>query len=230
MPQIAGKPPTARYGHSMNYYPDRNIIVVFGGRNDDNFYEYGQSYMNDVWILYLERLTWCRWNAKCNYVPVSRYSHCGEVTGHTLMLFGGLCEENYCKAEVSALDLDGPKRLAFEDEENEEDNEENNEDKDKSDDKKKKNGKNKEDDKKKENTKSKEPNKNKKDDKNKEDTKEKKNNKKNEDKTSVSKMKLKDKNGKKKENEYKLNFSKIEKNNIKSSDVMYSDMAGGNYN
>jgi len=27
----------ARYGHSMNYYAESKILIVFGGRNDKNF-------------------------------------------------------------------------------------------------------------------------------------------------------------------------------------------------
>lgn len=115
VPKVAGKPPSPRYGHSMNYYPDRSILVVFGGRNDSNFDKYGHSYMNDVWILYLEKLTWCRWDTQCSFAPLQRYSHCAELAENAVVVFGGLSEENYCNAEIYALDLDGTRRVAVED-------------------------------------------------------------------------------------------------------------------
>ena len=40
----AGTPPVARYGHSANYDPVRDRMVVFGGRNASGF-------LNDVWSL-----------------------------------------------------------------------------------------------------------------------------------------------------------------------------------
>lgn len=33
-PEVKGKQPVARYMHSMNYYKDSNVIIIFGGRND----------------------------------------------------------------------------------------------------------------------------------------------------------------------------------------------------
>ena len=111
IPDIAGQPPSPRYGHSMNYYPEKSIMVIFGGRNDENFGQYGESFLNDVWILYIETLTWTRWNANCSIKPVPRYLHSSEIQGHSLMIFGGLSESNYCRTDVYSLDLDGPKRM-----------------------------------------------------------------------------------------------------------------------
>jgi hypothetical protein len=33
-PQTFGKPPTPRYMHSLDYFKDSNVIIVYGGRND----------------------------------------------------------------------------------------------------------------------------------------------------------------------------------------------------
>lgn len=33
-PDVRGNPPSGRYMHSMDYYPDSNVLIVFGGRND----------------------------------------------------------------------------------------------------------------------------------------------------------------------------------------------------
>ena len=35
-PLVKGKPPLARYGHTMNYFPNKGILIIFGGRNDEN--------------------------------------------------------------------------------------------------------------------------------------------------------------------------------------------------
>ena len=106
-PNVDGRPPLARYGHTMNYYPDKNIFIVFGGRNDDNFASTGQAYLNDVWILYLEKLRWIHWD-KDSYggVPSPRYSQCSVTLGTSIVFFGGLDEDNYCKADLHTIEME----------------------------------------------------------------------------------------------------------------------------
>ncbi len=110
--KVAGQPPAPRYGHSMHYYPGNNVLVVFGGRNDANYEKAGTSYMNDVWVLELERLTWVRWDdsESPESPPEGRYSHCSEVLGNSVVVFGGLGEANYCRADVFMLDMEGMRR------------------------------------------------------------------------------------------------------------------------
>lgn len=105
-PSIDGPSPIARYGHSFSYVPAKNIAVLFGGRNDENFASTGQSSLNDVWILALEKLTWQEWiiEEKCP-APIPRYSHCAVVMGTSIAIFGGLGEENYCPSDVFCLDF-----------------------------------------------------------------------------------------------------------------------------
>lgn len=107
-----GQPPLPRYGHTMNLYPDKNIIIVFGGRNDENYYLSGEAYLNDVWVLYLERLTWAKWDIKegIGSIPDARYSHCSTILGTAIIIFGGLSENNYCKADIHALEIDSNKK------------------------------------------------------------------------------------------------------------------------
>ncbi len=38
-PETAGTPPIARYSHSMNYYHELNILIIYGGRNDNLKYK-----------------------------------------------------------------------------------------------------------------------------------------------------------------------------------------------
>ena len=80
-------------------------MVIFGGRNDSC----GQAYLNDIWLLELERLTWIRWDNRDSMgtVPEGRYTHCSAVIGNSLFIFGGLGEGNYCKGVVFSFDFDG---------------------------------------------------------------------------------------------------------------------------
>ncbi len=109
-PQVEGMPPPARYGHSMIHYPGANILVIFGGRNNDAR-ELTTSYYGDVWVLALEkRLVWTQWVQRGSpavpaVVPEARYSHCACLFGAAILVFGGLTEGNYCRATVCALRL-----------------------------------------------------------------------------------------------------------------------------
>jgi len=110
-PQIEGPSPIARYGHTMNYYPDKEIIILFGGRNDENFNDsenYIQAYLNDIWILDLTQLKWIQWQKEeqIGKIPVPRYSHCSTVFSNSVLIFGGLSEDNYCKADIHTLVMD----------------------------------------------------------------------------------------------------------------------------
>ena len=81
-------------------------MVLFGGRNDENSVTCGTAYLNDVWILTLEKLTWAKWDTKEKLMPVARYSHCATVIGSSLLIFGGLSEENYCRSSIYALETE----------------------------------------------------------------------------------------------------------------------------
>ncbi len=100
-PDVDGEPPMPRYGHSANFFPKRNYMVVFGGRNDSS------GYLNDLWLLELERLCWIRWdNRDCvPSIPEGRYTHCAAVMGNSLFVFGGLGEGNYCRGDVYSFDF-----------------------------------------------------------------------------------------------------------------------------
>lgn len=108
VPEVSGKPPLARYGHTMNYYPQKAMLIIFGGRNDENSNNGGQEYLNDVWILDLENMRWTMWDNKDSMgsIPVARYSHSSAVLGTSIIVFGGLSEENYCKGDVYVLDME----------------------------------------------------------------------------------------------------------------------------
>lgn len=69
-PEISGKPPIPRYGHSMVYNEMQNIVIIYGGRND-----YEKAFFGDVNILKLNSLCWVL--VKTTGVPKApRASHC----------------------------------------------------------------------------------------------------------------------------------------------------------
>ncbi len=58
-PDCTGLAPSERYSHSMNYYSDLNIIIIYGGRNDHlNRNAINSFVLNDIFTLNLETLTW----------------------------------------------------------------------------------------------------------------------------------------------------------------------------
>lgn len=51
---IKGKPPCARFGHSMAFLPINSAIVVCGGRNDDLCKEHITPILNDLHLYLLD--------------------------------------------------------------------------------------------------------------------------------------------------------------------------------
>jgi len=111
-PETKGEPPIARYGHTATYYEKKNLLVIFGGRNDhvSGDSEVNKSYLNDIYILELDKLTWVRWDQseRKGLFPEGRYTHSASVLGNSIVIFGGLGEGNYCKSEILAFELEPP--------------------------------------------------------------------------------------------------------------------------
>jgi len=98
----------ARYGHSMTYFPQKSILIIFGGRNDEDDENSTMPYLNDVWILTLEKLAWHKWDTKESLllVPTPRSAHCATILGSSILIFGGLSNENYCKSMIHCLEME----------------------------------------------------------------------------------------------------------------------------
>ena len=90
----------------MNYSEEQNILVVFGGRSDyaQKKYNYYQI-LNDVWVLFLENLTWYEANTTGS-IPRERFSHSACIVGTNLIIAGGLNNDNFCSPETYTLELD----------------------------------------------------------------------------------------------------------------------------
>ena len=52
---VEGKPPEARFSHSMIYFKKYHALLMTGGRNDNRGEIFG-----DVFLLTLEKLSWVR--------------------------------------------------------------------------------------------------------------------------------------------------------------------------
>jgi hypothetical protein len=53
-----GKPPCPRYGHTMNYLPIAQQLVVLGGRNDEICKGESIPYLNDLYVFSIQNRMW----------------------------------------------------------------------------------------------------------------------------------------------------------------------------
>ncbi|KAL4432921.1 hypothetical protein ABPG74_014435 [Tetrahymena malaccensis] len=97
-PELEGKPPSPRYGHSMNYNQLLNIIVIYGGQNDN-------CYLNDMHILNVEFFMWYKVEIK-GQKSINRANHCAVSYDSKLLIFGGLNQEGYVSSQIQMIELD----------------------------------------------------------------------------------------------------------------------------
>jgi hypothetical protein len=69
-PEILGKPPNARCSHSIIYNEYQNIVIIYGGRNDQE-----KQFFSDIHILKLNGLTWVTVK-QLGAMKSPRASHC----------------------------------------------------------------------------------------------------------------------------------------------------------
>lgn len=99
-PETRGIPPQPRYLHSMNYFQDLNIIIIYGGRNDKN----SQPILSDICILNIFNLCWSKVSLHgLGYIP--KCSHCTTIVDSKLIVFGGYTLNEYVSADVYILEL-----------------------------------------------------------------------------------------------------------------------------
>ena len=63
IPNTKGKPPKSRNSASLNYYEELNILILYGGKNLNEYNNY--EYFNDFYVYDLENLHW--YKAKIEY-------------------------------------------------------------------------------------------------------------------------------------------------------------------
>lgn len=104
IPTVSGLAPSPRYMHSMTYFQDANILVVYGGRTDKAGEVSNVSY-EDLHILNLESMYWAKVEVYGN-IPDSRSSHGSAGSGSCLYVFGGISNGSFCNNQMFCLELE----------------------------------------------------------------------------------------------------------------------------
>ena len=99
-PETKGEPPAARYLHTMNFFQDLNIIIIYGGRNDSC----PEPIFSDVSILNVFNLCWSKVTL-FGLGNVPKCSHCSCVIGSKLVVFGGYTLQEYSCSDIFILEL-----------------------------------------------------------------------------------------------------------------------------
>lgn len=104
IPEVLGKPPASRYGHSMHLVDWLNSILIYGGRCDCDILSKDKKskLFNDLWILNLKELEWTLVENK-GEIPSSLYAHNSAIYGSQLIIFGGIRDANYSKNDLMDL-------------------------------------------------------------------------------------------------------------------------------
>ena len=100
-------PPLARYGHAMVYYQKRQYLIIYGGRNDELWENYGSCSMSSIFLLNLVYMVWCPVSV-ANYEN-PRYSMSYFIDDSKLYVVGGFSEDAYLPGNVQILELDDEK-------------------------------------------------------------------------------------------------------------------------
>ena len=105
-PNIAGKPPSPRCFHTMDYYEKANYLIVHGGRNDELS---ATSALDDTFVLDLDNLEWVKVELYSNTIDfkvISRYGHKSTIFSNKLIIFGGMNNNNYIGSSLFIVNLD----------------------------------------------------------------------------------------------------------------------------
>ena len=102
IPTTHGKPPLPRISASMDFYPNLNIIIIHGGRNDRR----EDSFFNDYVVLDLETMNWIQAVCKQDNVPSTRAEHCSFIFGNKLLILGGVNRSNFMDFDFAVTNLD----------------------------------------------------------------------------------------------------------------------------
>ena len=100
-PETKGEPPLPCYLHSMNFYQDLNIIIIYGGRNDSN---HDEPILSDVCVLNVFNLCWSKVSL-FGLGNVPKCSHASTIVGSKLVVFGGYTLQEYIPSDVYILEL-----------------------------------------------------------------------------------------------------------------------------
>ena len=99
-----GNGPSPRQSSSMNYLPKIDSIVIFGGKNKD-------QYFCDLFVCGLIKLEWMEVKLMSRYLPTPRSAFSTSIYSESdskskLYVFGGVGESNFVGGSVEVLDFD----------------------------------------------------------------------------------------------------------------------------
>ncbi|KAL4481097.1 hypothetical protein ABPG72_015052 [Tetrahymena utriculariae] len=115
VPDVKGALPIARYQHSQHYYEDLNVLIIYGGRNDNS--KYYRSYsmnisqngiLGDICILDLETLNWISVEEN-GLKNLQKCAFASSIIGSKIIIFGGYQEKGFVNADMYVLELDQQK-------------------------------------------------------------------------------------------------------------------------
>lgn len=111
-PTIYGKPPMERYLHTLDFYEERQFIIIHGGRNDTYDGEYYS--LNDTFILDLAKMNWVEVRLTSlynNFKILNRCGHKSFIHNDKLIIFGGYNEESYNGSHLMIINLNFSKHI-----------------------------------------------------------------------------------------------------------------------
>lgn len=101
IPPTNGKPPSPRISSTMDFSPECNMIIIYGGKNELK----NESFMNDISLLDLETLDWI-YPIFNNFIPPDRAEHLSIIIGNQLIIFGGTSAESLLNFDFILFNLD----------------------------------------------------------------------------------------------------------------------------
>ena len=91
-----GTAPTARFGHTMDYLPCNNAILIAGGRNDSMSASNMTPFLNDLVLFLLDQKVWLNVKHSINSESLANVgNHCMGVVSddesyEKVLIFGGI--------------------------------------------------------------------------------------------------------------------------------------------
>lgn len=86
-PETKGTTPPGRYMHTLEYYPEGNLVVMAGGRNEQLP---NDKILNDLWVLKLNSLEWQRVILGGYEYFKQRFNFASVLLGSKLIVAGGI--------------------------------------------------------------------------------------------------------------------------------------------
>ena len=94
--KVQGQPPVARFGHTMQYLPCNNSIVIAGGRNDGMSSTNMTPFLKDIVLFLLDQKVWLNVKYSVNSDEIDYLgNHCMSVVTdyesyEKVLIFGGI--------------------------------------------------------------------------------------------------------------------------------------------